>query len=185
VPPPEALEQTARFPAGWVYEIDGSYGPEDAVPPVAIRGAWQVRPDGTLWGVQTQPRTPTQGRRRHRLPRPPDTFRRSDPHLTATVTACARLTPPRRDQYKPRIRERSGHVRSRCMTYGPGCLRRSGLVRKYTDKLIRASVAAAIAPAHQYQPPSVTAATIKPAASTTSVMASPSRHHRGNPELTL
>jgi hypothetical protein len=42
-----------------------------------------------------------------------------------------------------------------------------------------------MAPAHQYQPPSVTAATIKPAASTTSVMASPSRHHRGNPELTM
>jgi hypothetical protein len=42
-----------------------------------------------------------------------------------------------------------------------------------------------MAPAHQYQPPSVTAATIKPAASKTSVKASPSRHHRGNPELTL
>jgi hypothetical protein len=42
-----------------------------------------------------------------------------------------------------------------------------------------------MAPAHQYQPPSVTAATIKPAASTTSVMASPSRHPRGKPELTL
>jgi hypothetical protein len=39
--------------------------------------------------------------------------------------------------------------------------------------------------AHQYQPPSVTAATINPAASTTSVLASPSRHDRGNPELTL
>jgi hypothetical protein len=51
--------------------------------------------------------------------------------------------------------------------------------------LIKASVAAAMAPAHQYQPPSVMAATIKPAASATSVMASPSRHHRGNPELTL
>jgi hypothetical protein len=70
-------------------------------------------------------------------------------------------------------------------TYGLGGLRRSRPVRKYTDRLIRARVAAAMAPAHQYQPPSVTAATIKPAASTTSVVASPSRHHRGNPELTL
>jgi hypothetical protein len=42
-----------------------------------------------------------------------------------------------------------------------------------------------MAPAHQYQPPSVMAATIKPAASAASVLASPSRHHRGNPELTL
>jgi hypothetical protein len=42
-----------------------------------------------------------------------------------------------------------------------------------------------MAPAHQYQSPSVTAATIKPAASAISVVASPSRHHRGNPELTL
>ena len=69
--------------------------------------------------------------------------------------------------------------------YGSGGLRRSRSVRKYTDRLIRARIAAAMAPAHQYQAPSVTAATIKPAASTTSVLASPSRHHRGNPELTL
>ena len=70
-------------------------------------------------------------------------------------------------------------------TYGSGGRRRSRSVRKYTERLIRASVAAAMAPTHQYQPPSVTAATIKPAASRTSVMASPSRHHRGNPDFTL
>jgi hypothetical protein len=70
-------------------------------------------------------------------------------------------------------------------TYGSGGIRCSRSVRKYTDRLISARVAAAMAPAHQYQPPSVTAATIKPAASTASVMASPSRHHRGSPELTL
>jgi hypothetical protein len=69
--------------------------------------------------------------------------------------------------------------------YRSGGLRRTRSVRRYTDRLIRARVAAAMAPAHQYQPPSVTAATIKPAASKTSVKASPSRHHRGNPELTL
>jgi hypothetical protein len=69
--------------------------------------------------------------------------------------------------------------------YGSGGLRGSRSVCKYMDRFIRARVAAAMAPAHQYQPPSVTAATIKPAASTTSVVASPSRHHRGNPELTL
>src|SRR5687767_3483782 len=70
-------------------------------------------------------------------------------------------------------------------TYRSGGLRRTRSVRRYTDRLIRARVAAAMAPAHQYQPHSVTAATIKPAASKTSVKASPSRHHRGNPELTL
>jgi hypothetical protein len=69
--------------------------------------------------------------------------------------------------------------------YGSGGLRGSRSVCKYIDRFIRARIAAAMAPAHQYQPPSVTAATIKPAASTTSVVASPSRHHRGNPELTL
>jgi len=58
-------------------------------------------------------------------------------------------------------------------------------VRRYTDKLIRARIAAAMAPAHQYQPPSVTAGTIKPAATTTAMLASASRHHRGNPEFTL
>jgi len=42
-----------------------------------------------------------------------------------------------------------------------------------------------MAPAHQNQPPSVKAATIKPAASRISVTASPSRHHRGKAELTL
>ena len=77
------------------------------------------------------------------------------------------------------------HIRRSKRTYRSGGLRRSRSVRKYTDRLIRARIAAAMAPAHQYQAPSVTAATIKPAASTTSVLASPSRHHRGNPELTL
>jgi len=77
-----------------------------------------------------------------------------------------------------------GHRRA-VANYRSGGLRRSRSVRKYTDRFIRARVAAAMAPAHQYQPPSVTAATIKPAASATSVVASPSRHHRGNPELML
>jgi hypothetical protein len=50
VPPPDAIEQAARFPGGWVYEIDGSYGPQDAVPPEGIRGAWRVLPDATRSG---------------------------------------------------------------------------------------------------------------------------------------
>jgi hypothetical protein len=95
VPPPEALEQAARFPGGWVYEIDGSNGPEDAVPPEAIRGAWQVRPDGTLPGEfkpnpgrrpQVGDAIGCQGRRTR--------FRRCRPHLTATVIAVRRAGPP-------------------------------------------------------------------------------------------
>ena len=49
---------------------------------------------------------------------------------------------------------------------------------------MRARVAAVMTAAHQYQPPSDTAATINPAASRISVQASPSRHHGGNPDLT-
>ena len=55
---------------------------------------------------------------------------------------------------------------------GPDGLRRPRSVRKYPDRLTRARAAAATAPAHQYQPPSVTAATIKPAASTIPMLAS-------------
>jgi hypothetical protein len=50
VPPPQAIQRAARVPGGWVYEINGSYGPDDPVPPERIRGAWRVLPDGTLSG---------------------------------------------------------------------------------------------------------------------------------------
>jgi hypothetical protein len=50
VPPPEALEEAARVPGGWVYEVNGRYGPDDTIPPERIRGAWRVLPDGTLSG---------------------------------------------------------------------------------------------------------------------------------------
>ena len=36
VPPPQATQQAARVPGGWVYEIDGSYGPDDSIPPERI-----------------------------------------------------------------------------------------------------------------------------------------------------
>jgi hypothetical protein len=40
---PAALIAEAKTkPGGWVYEIVGDYGPDDAVPPTAIRGAWRV-----------------------------------------------------------------------------------------------------------------------------------------------
>lgn len=50
VPSPELVEEARKHPAGWVYEIDGSFGPDEAVPPEAIRGAWTVGEDGTLTG---------------------------------------------------------------------------------------------------------------------------------------
>ena len=50
VPPPQAIQQAARVPGGWVYEIVGSYGPNDSIPPERIRGAWRVLPDGRLSG---------------------------------------------------------------------------------------------------------------------------------------
>ena len=42
MPPLELVEEAKRFPDGWVYEISGSYGPHDAVPPEAIKGAPSV-----------------------------------------------------------------------------------------------------------------------------------------------
>ena len=49
-PPPAAVEEAKSRRNGWVYEIDGSYGPNDAVPPDAIRGAWKVDGDGNIVG---------------------------------------------------------------------------------------------------------------------------------------
>jgi hypothetical protein len=48
---PAALIAEAKTkPGGWVYEIVGDYGPDDAVPPTAIRGAWRVSDDGEIVG---------------------------------------------------------------------------------------------------------------------------------------
>jgi hypothetical protein len=44
------IEEAKRHPNGWVYEIVGEFGPNDAVPPSAIKGAWRVASDGTLTG---------------------------------------------------------------------------------------------------------------------------------------
>lgn len=49
-PPPELAAEGRRFPGGWVYEIEGEFGPNDAVPPEAIRGAWAVDREGKLTG---------------------------------------------------------------------------------------------------------------------------------------
>lgn len=47
----EDLIKAARENAsGWVYKIEGSYGPEEYVPPEAIVGAWKVDANGNLTG---------------------------------------------------------------------------------------------------------------------------------------
>jgi len=50
-PRDERLAAAARANCGgWVYDIDFEYAPDDAVPPEAIRGAWEVSEFGSLTG---------------------------------------------------------------------------------------------------------------------------------------
>jgi hypothetical protein len=44
------IEEARRNPNGWVYAIDGDFGPDDAVPPGRIAGAWKVDAQGKLTG---------------------------------------------------------------------------------------------------------------------------------------
>jgi hypothetical protein len=46
----EVLSSAKANPNGWVYKIEGDYGPNDAVPPEAIVGAWKVDASGNLTG---------------------------------------------------------------------------------------------------------------------------------------
>lgn len=58
-PPPELVAEAARYPGGWVYEIDASMvaDPYGEVPPEAIMGAWKVDDQGRLTGEhQVNPR---------------------------------------------------------------------------------------------------------------------------------
>jgi hypothetical protein len=48
--PPDAMEQAKQNPGGWVYKIGGEFGPNDAIPPEAIMGAWKVDDDGKIVG---------------------------------------------------------------------------------------------------------------------------------------
>jgi hypothetical protein len=43
-------EEARRNPNGWVYVIDGNFGPDDALPPERIAGAWKVDAQGNLTG---------------------------------------------------------------------------------------------------------------------------------------
>jgi hypothetical protein len=49
-PPPDAVEQAKQHPGGWVYKIEGEFGPNDFVPPEAIVGAWKVDEHGIIVG---------------------------------------------------------------------------------------------------------------------------------------
>lgn len=46
----EVVQAAKANPGGWVYKIEGSFGPNDAVPPEAIVGAWKVDANGSLTG---------------------------------------------------------------------------------------------------------------------------------------
>jgi hypothetical protein len=48
--PPELVAEARAFPGGYVYEIDGEFGPDDVVPPEVIRGAWPVDDMGVPTG---------------------------------------------------------------------------------------------------------------------------------------
>jgi hypothetical protein len=47
-PTPEMKAEAKKNPNGWVYAIEGNYGPKDAVPPEAIAGAWKVDASGNI-----------------------------------------------------------------------------------------------------------------------------------------
>jgi hypothetical protein len=49
-PTPEAIEEAKRNPNGHVYAIHGTYGPDEDVPPHAIKGAWKVDAQGNITG---------------------------------------------------------------------------------------------------------------------------------------
>jgi len=44
----QMMQEARKNPNGWVYAIDGNYGPNDAVPPEAIAGAWKVDAVGNI-----------------------------------------------------------------------------------------------------------------------------------------
>jgi hypothetical protein len=48
--PIEAINEAQRHPNGWVYKIDGRFGPDDHVPPEYIVGAWKVDATGEITG---------------------------------------------------------------------------------------------------------------------------------------
>jgi hypothetical protein len=54
-PSPEMELEAKKNPNGWVYVIRGNFGPNDAVPPEAIVGAWKVDASGKIVENSFQP----------------------------------------------------------------------------------------------------------------------------------
>lgn len=48
---PNATEEAKLNPGGWLYKIVGDYGPDDAIPPYAIEGAWRIDVNGKATGA--------------------------------------------------------------------------------------------------------------------------------------
>jgi hypothetical protein len=44
--PPELFSGKDRNPPGWLFLIEGDFGPGEVLPPEAIRGAWAVDANG-------------------------------------------------------------------------------------------------------------------------------------------
>jgi hypothetical protein len=49
-PTPAMREEATRNPGGWVYVVDGTFGPNDVVPADRIIGSWKVDRRGNLTG---------------------------------------------------------------------------------------------------------------------------------------
>jgi len=47
-PTPAMRDEARRNPGGWVYVVDGTFGPNDVVPADRIIGAWKVDRRGNL-----------------------------------------------------------------------------------------------------------------------------------------
>jgi hypothetical protein len=47
-PTAEMRKEAKQTPNGWVYAIQGNFGPTDPVPPEAIAGAWRVDASGNI-----------------------------------------------------------------------------------------------------------------------------------------
>lgn len=46
----EVVQAATSNPNGWVYKIEGAFGPDEDVPPEAVVGAWKVDASGNLTG---------------------------------------------------------------------------------------------------------------------------------------
>jgi len=45
-----AIKEAKAHPNGWVYKIEGRFGPDDRIPPECIVGAWKVDATGEITG---------------------------------------------------------------------------------------------------------------------------------------